>query len=235
MYGSRTQDIGTIVTTTEAQCIPMDGETRIVKIKNLYMSMTTNIDKDRFIQYYCEYETGSDRTEIIIYENNYLENIVDSIYGMFDVYLHPNVQIFFNNNTFVGISGLFGGSYIYNSGEISMKDNIYINSSNFGAGMMNFVNTQSVNIDGLMIENVQGTGTSEDNGLNFKVNEGSNITISNLKVTNTNMGIQNLIYVGTLINKFTLINSIIESATLSSNVAFITLVKVHIIYISQLN
>ena len=235
VYGSRTQDIGAIVTTIDTQCTPMDGATRIVEIKNLYMSLTSNVDKDRFIQYYSEYVAGSDRTEIIIYENNYHENIVDSIYAMFDVYLQPNVQIFFNNNTFVGVSGLFGGAYIYNAGEINMKDNIYVNSSDFGIGMMNFMSTESVKIDGITIDNVVATGTSFNYGINFKVNEGSNITINNLNTTNSNMGFQSLIHVGSMINKFTLTNSKIESTSLSSNIALVTLMRVETIYIDTLS
>ena len=212
----------------------MDGATRIVSITNLYMSLTSNPDKDRFTQVYSEFWEGSDRTEIFIYENNYHENIVDSIYAMFDIYLQPNTQIFFNNNTFVGVSGLYGGAYIYNTGAVSMKANKYLNSSNFGAGMITFENTGSVIIDGMTIDNVQATGTSDEYGLNFILNTNSDLAISNLVVTNTDMGPQILLYVSSLVNKFTLTNSQIASTTLSSNIAFITLVQVHIIYVNTL-
>ena len=108
MYGSRTEEVAPLEVTLRRNCIPMDGATRIISIKNSLMSLTSNPNKDRFTQLYSEYGAYDDRTEIFIYENNYHENIFDNIFAMFDIYLQPNVQIFSNNNTFVGVSGLYG-------------------------------------------------------------------------------------------------------------------------------
>ena len=108
MYGSRSEDVAPLGVFLNPNCIPMDGATRIVSMKNSLMSLTSNPDKDRYSQLYSEYGEGSDRTEIFIYENNYHENIVDSIYDMVNIILQPNAQIFFNNNTFVGVSSLYG-------------------------------------------------------------------------------------------------------------------------------
>ena len=97
--------------------------------------------------------------------------------------------------------------------------------------MIGFEWTGSVTIDGLAIDNIQTTGNSNEYGINFFLSDNSNLTINNLVVTNSDMGLQILLNVIGLVNIFTLTNSQIVSTTLSSNIAFITLVQVHSVYI----
>ena len=97
--------------------------------------------------------------------------------------------------------------------------------------MIGFEWTGSVTINGFEIDSIQTTGNSNENGLYFFLRDNSNLTINNLVVTNLDMGLQTLVNVISLVNIFTLTNSQIVSTTLSSYIAFITLVQVHSVYI----
>ena len=206
IYGSATEDVAPVEITLNSECIPQDGLTRIVSIKNTYMSLPENVDGDLFVQFYADYIEGSNRNEIMIYENNYHENIVDSIYAMFDVYLQPNTEIRFINNTFNNVSGLYGGAYIYNTGNITMEGNTYINSTNFGFGLASFEETASVTIDGYHIENVISSGTSDEYMFYVYLVEGSDLTVSGFNLTNTEVNLQSLIYLDGPVNKVTISN-----------------------------
>jgi len=138
VYGSESQDVGILEVTIDENCIPTDGITRIVSVDNIYMTLPDNPDEDRHVQFYSEHTEGGDRREIINYKNNVHENIESSIYSMFDVYLQPNVEVNIKNNTFINISGLYGGFYIYNTGNIDMSDTFFINTTNFGFGLASF-------------------------------------------------------------------------------------------------
>ena len=97
--------------------------------------------------------------------------------------------------------------------------------------MIAFEWTGSVAIDGLVIDNIQIIGNSNEYGINSFLRDNSNLTINNLVVKNLDMGLQTLMNVISLVNIFTLTNSQIVSTTLSSYIAFITLVQVHSVYI----
>ena len=100
------------------------------------MSLISNPEANKYVGIYAEYTEGSDRNEIFIYENNTHEDIVSNIYAMLDIYIQPNTKIFMNNNKYVNISGLYGGAYIYYAGEISITNTTFINSTDFGSGII---------------------------------------------------------------------------------------------------
>ena len=134
-------------------------------LEDIYMTMpeSENPDGNKHVQFYSEHSEGSNRREIIIFQNNHHENIQDSIYAMFDVYLQPNVEVYLTNNTFDNISGLFGGAYIYNSGPVEMRNNTFMSSTNFGYSMIAFESTSgNVTIDGLYFEDLVSSGFSSE-------------------------------------------------------------------------
>lgn len=109
-----------------------------------------------------EFAEGCTRTEILNYQNNVHEHIVDSIYAMCDIYLQPNVQINFMNNTFYNVSGLYGGAFISNTGFVTMINNSYTFSSNFGFDAVALNQVSGALIDGFTIDNVISKGSSSE-------------------------------------------------------------------------
>jgi hypothetical protein len=199
------------------------------------MTLPDNSNADRHVQYYSDYTEGSDRNEIIIFENNVMENVQSSIYAMFDVYIQPNTQIFLTNNTFRNISGLYGGVYIYNAGEVQLSNNRFYSSTDFGFGLMSFEEVWGdVTINGLTIENVISTGSSAEYFIYFYLHDNHNLSITGLSVTDSEVNQQPLVYIRDSVNVFTLQNSSLSSIKVGPSTSIFTITSAHSVSISSI-
>ena len=198
------------------------------------MTLTENPDDSRYVQMYSDFAEGSDRNEIIIYENNYHENIIASIYPMFNVYVQQNTEIRFINNTFANVSGVYGCVYISNAKVVSMTDNTYVNSTNFGLSFTGFQQIASVIIDGYHIENVVSSGTFDEYIFYMYLDKESDLTVTGLNLTNTELNLQSLIYLDGPVNKVTISNSICENVKVGSDIAMFALTEVYIVSVDNL-
>ena len=201
----------------------MDGRTRITTVSNSYMTLPSNPDAIMYNQFYSEFIEGSDRTEIIYFSNNYIENIVDNIYAVMETYLQPNTQLFIDSNYFISVSGLFGGFLISDSGYTSVTNNTYINSTNFGFAIIEFNNVDGALIDGLYIDNVVATGDNSENVIYALLTETSELTLNNIAISNSEINSQKLIYLDTFIQSFILTNSIFKNITVTSGISLINI------------
>ena len=199
----------------------MDGKTRITIFNSSYMTLPSNPDAIMYNQFYFEHIEGSDRTELIYFSNNYIENIVDNIYAVLDTYLQPNTQLFIDSNYFVSVSGLFGGLQMSDSGYATVTNNTYINSTNFGFAIVEFNNVDGALIDGLYIDNVIATGDNSENLIYALLTETSELTLNNIVISNSEVNSQKMIYLDTFVLKFILTNSIFVNITVISGVSFI--------------
>ena len=199
----------------------MDGRTRITIFNSSYMTLPSNPDAIMYNQFYSEHIEGSDRTEIIHFSNNYIENIVDNIYAVLDTYLQPNTQLFIDSNYFVSVSGLFGGLQMSDSGYATVTNNTYINSTNFGFAIIEFNNVDGALIDGFYIDNVISTGDNSQNLIYALLTETSELTLNNIIISNSKINSQKMIFCDTFILNFILTNSIFKNITVTSGVSLI--------------
>jgi hypothetical protein len=198
------------------------------------MTLPDNPDENKHVQFYSEHIEGSNRQEYIYYENNVHEKIQSSIYAMFDVYLQPNTQIYFRNNTFIDISGLFGGAYIYNSGSVEFNNVSFYNSTDFGFGLLSFEETSGdATIDGFTLSNIVSTGASDTYFFYLYFLEGYSISINNLKVTNTEVNSQALFYLDGVINSFSITNSYFENIKVGTDIGMFSLTELNILNIKN--
>ena len=199
----------------------MDGRTRITIFNSSYMTLPSNPDAIMYNQFYLEYTAGSDRTEIIHFSNNYIENIVDNIYAVLDTYLQPNTQLFIDSNYFVSVSGLFGSLQMSDSGYATVTNNTYINSTNFGFAIIELNNVDGALIDGFYIDNVITTGDNSQNLIYALLRETSELTLNNIIISNSKVNSQKMIFCNTFILNFILTNSIFKNITVTSGVSLI--------------
>ena len=187
------------------------------------MTLPSNPDAIMYNQFYLEFIEGSDRTEIIHFSNNYIENIVDNIYAVMETYLQPNTQLFIDSNYFVSVSGMFGGLLISDSGYAIITNNTYINSTNFGFAIVEFNNVDGALVDGLYIDNVVATGDNSENVIYALLTETSELTLNNIVISNSEINNQKLIYLDTFIQSFILTNSIFRNITVTSGISLINI------------
>lgn len=153
---------------------------------------------------------------------------------MFDIYLQPNTEVYFTNNTYVNISGLFGGAYIYNTDKVYMTGNTILNSTNFGFGLISFEETGSVTIDDFLISNVVASGTSAEYILYVLITNGEDLYINKLKMVDSEVNEQSLVYLNGPVTNFTLKNSTFENVLVGSEISMFTLTEVYFVTISDL-
>ena len=132
IYGSESEDIAPFLVLILGDCVPHDDLTRTISYKNSYMTLPYNPNGKRFACYFGVYIDGLTRNEVMIYDNNINENLVDSFYSMFAIFGQPTLEIFANNNTYNNISGLAGGLQLFHSGPVTVTDTKIYNSTNFG-------------------------------------------------------------------------------------------------------
>ena len=213
----------------------MDGQTRIAIFNNSYMTLPSNPDGIMYNQFYSEHIEGVDRTEVIYFSNNYVENILDNIYAVLDTYLQPNTQLFIENNYFVNVSGLFGALQMTDSGYATVINNTYINSTNFGFGIIEFNNVDGAKIDGFYIDNVIATGDDSQNLFYAMMTETSILMMNDIVVTNSKINNQKMIYWDTFVLNFILTNSNFKNLTISSGVSLINLDSTTILNLDNIN
>ena len=200
--------------------MPQDDLVRIITIDSNYFSLPENPDANRHTQYYMDYgDNMPTRREILNYQNNVHEDIVDSIYSMLDIYVMPNVEVNMVNNTWRNVSGIYGGAYIYNSGPVVITDNIYTDSSNFGFALVSFEEVNGVTIQNFTVDNLDSTGTSDEYFFYLYVNEGYGVSIDNLVVTNTQINYQSVLFVDEFIDYIEISNSEITNCQVSPGVS----------------
>ena len=235
LYGSSLEDSAPFEVTLNSNWIPMDGQTRVTIFNNSYMTLPSNPDGIMYNQFYSEHIEGVDRTEIIYFSNNYVENILDNIYAVLDTYLQPNTQLFIENNYFVNVSGLFGALQMTDSGYATVINNTYINSTNFGFGIIEFNNVDGAKIDGFYIDNIIATGDDSQNLFYAMMTETSILMMNDIVVTNSEINSQKMIYWDTFVLNFILTNSNFKNLTVSSGVSLINLDSTTILNLDNIN
>jgi len=97
---------------------------------------------------------GSDRKEVVVYKNSVNENIYHTLYDMLSVYATEATDVYFENNIFTNISGLFGGMYLFEVGNVFMINNTFTNSNDFNLNIYQLNCFGNVVIDGHYSEDI---------------------------------------------------------------------------------
>ena len=211
IYGSQAEDKGQIQMQITNNCIPQDDLTQDIEIKNTYMTLTENPNKDRHVQLLLFFEESYPRNLRVKYINNRHMNIVDSYYSMLNAYTTPLTDVWIQNNLFHNVSGVNGAVVIITAKNFVVENEIYEDSTNFGSNAYAFQEVNSVTMRNITISNVNGTGTSTDNYLYMVINNGGFVDIDDWKFVNSATGLQAGIQTEGVLSRLTIKNSKFEN------------------------
>ena len=161
-------------------CFPNDGIIQKVSVINTTWTMPINPYGDRFICFYCNWDSGYYRKIVLTYSNNLHKDILNARYSAPFLIASPLSTLVIQNNEYINVSTVFGALYSTRSDTVLLENNFYIDSESMGSGTFSFKDTNEVVMRNITHKNLNSTGKSSLRFLYVSIKNGGNFTGENL-------------------------------------------------------